>query len=108
MADCVLVLTTWPTDREVESFARTLIDESLAACVNVLPSMTSIYRWQGNVEQADERQLVIKTSPGRIDALRHRLHALHPYDVPEFLVIDVAGGADSYLKWIAESTTSLP
>jgi periplasmic divalent cation tolerance protein len=104
MSDYVLVLTTWPADRDADRCARTLVEEALAACVNVLPPMTSVYRWEGNVEQAAERQLIMKTSRGRVGALRDRLLSLHPYDVPEFLVIEVKEGSDAYLKWIAEST----
>jgi periplasmic divalent cation tolerance protein len=99
----VVVLTTWPADRDVDAFARTLVTEQLAACVNVLPEMVSIYQWKGDVEQASERQVVIKTARARLDALRARLHELHPYDVPEFLVLTVGEGSDAYLRWIAES-----
>ena len=101
--DFVTVLTTLPADADTESFARTLIDERLAACVNVLPPMTSTYRWEGKVEVAAERQVVIKTAASRVDALSERLHALHPYETPEFVVIAIADGAERYLQWIRES-----
>ncbi|MDH4066477.1 MAG: divalent-cation tolerance protein CutA [Acidobacteriota bacterium] len=99
-----VVLTTVPVDLDAEALARTLVEERLAACVNVLPRMRSIYRWNGDVESASERQLVIKTSAARVGGLRERLHTLHPYDVPEFLVLDVADGSDAYLRWLREQT----
>lgn len=102
----VIVLTTFPVDGDAESLARTIVDERLAACVNLLPPMQSIYRWQGAVEQASERQLVMKTTVRCVDGLKKRIAALHPYDVPEILVLPVGGGAESYLNWIDENTRS--
>ena len=84
--------------------ARTLVDERLAACVNVLPPMQSIYRWQGQVEVEDERQLVIKTSQDRLVDLQVRLLALHPYDVPEFLVLDGGRRNRGLPDWLREQT----
>lgn len=104
MADeYVIVLTTMPGDADAEALARTLVGEQLAACVNVLPPMTSIYRWEGRIEEASERQVVIKTSRARVSALRDRLQELHPYDVPEFVVLAIVGGGEAYLKWISDS-----
>jgi periplasmic divalent cation tolerance protein len=100
----VIVLTTWPADRESAPFALALIEERLAACVNVLGEMHSTYRWAGRVETAAERQLVIKTVSGRVPALEARLRALHPYDVPEFLVIPTSGGSEAYVAWLREMT----
>ncbi len=91
-------------DREIDSFARTLVEERLAACVNVLPPMRSTYAWKGAVESADERQVVIKTTRDRVPQLEARLKALHPYEVPEFLVLTVTDGSRDYLSWLAEST----
>jgi periplasmic divalent cation tolerance protein len=102
-ARAVLVLTTLPDGFDAEALARTLVEEHLAACVNVLPAMTSVYRWQGQIESAAERQLLMKTARGRVDALRTRVAALHPYDVPEFLVLDVADGSEVYLTWLSDS-----
>ena len=99
-----VVLTTFPADGDAETFASTLVTERLAACVNVLPPMRSIYTWKGIVERADERQLVIKTQIDRVRDLEVRIKALHPYDVPEFLVIAVLDGSRDYLSWVAEST----
>lgn len=99
----VIVLCTFPAEGDAAALARTLVDERLAACVNVLPAMQSIYRWEGAVEEAAERQLVIKTTAARVEALQARLHALHPYDVPEFLVLPVTGGSEGYLRWLSSS-----
>jgi periplasmic divalent cation tolerance protein len=102
-----IVLTTLPPDGNVEMFARTLVDERLAACANILPQMQSVYRWEGAVEQAREHQVVIKTTLERVPALWQRVRELHPYDVPEFLVLAVVDGHDAYLRWIAESTSGI-
>lgn len=101
---CVLALTTLSTKVDGHAFAATLVRERLAACVNVLGEMDSVYRWQGKVESERERQLLIKTTADRLPALQARLHELHPYDVPEFLVIPVIGGSELYVKWLKEST----
>lgn len=98
--DAVIVLTTWPASGDAAALAATLVGERLAACVNVLPEMESVYSWKGQVERDRECQLLIKTSAARLDALRQRLLALHPYEVPEFLVLPVAGGSDAYLGWL--------
>ena len=103
----VIVLTTLPLETDPASLARTLVEERLVACVNVLPAMTSTYRWEGKVEEASERQVVMKTEAARVHALRDRLQELHPYDVPEFLVISAAG-SDAYLDWIRASVTDHP
>ena len=104
-ATAVLLLTTIGATADVEPLARALVDERLAACVNVLPAMQSFFRWEGAVQRDDERQLVIKTSAARLEELQARLRALHPYELPEMLVLS-ARGSDDYLAWIRESTTS--
>ena len=100
----VIVLTTLPVEHDAPAFARTLVEEGLVACVNLLPPMQSVYRWQGRVENADERQVVMKTTSARVPDLERRLRQLHPYDVPEFLVLPVDGGSDAYLAWVRDST----
>ena len=105
----VLVLTTMPAAGDAAGeLARTLVAEHLAACVNLLPPMTSIYRWEGEVQHGEERQLLMKTARARVPALLERLRQLHPYDVPEFLVLPVTDGSDAYLEWIRTSTTPGP
>ena len=101
----VIVLTTLANAADAEKIARALVDERLAACVNVLPPMTSTYRWKGVVEQEREQQVVIKTSRARITALQARLAELHPYDLPEFLVLDVTG-SDAYSRWVHDNVKS--
>jgi periplasmic divalent cation tolerance protein len=102
--DVVIVLTTWPAGEDAGPAAATLVEERLAACVNLLPEMESTYRWKNAVEQERERQMVIKTTRLRVDALLARLKQLHPYDVPEALVIPVVGGSEAYLAWVGECT----
>jgi periplasmic divalent cation tolerance protein len=101
----VIVLTTLPLDSDVDELASTLIERRLVACVNVLPPMQSIYRWQGQVETAEERQVLMKTERGRLPELETALTEWHPYEVPEFLVIPVAGGSAAYLAWLTTETT---
>lgn len=105
MNDFAIILTTFPADRDHVPFASALVEERLAACVNILPPMSSVYRWEGAVERADERQLVMKTTAGKVDALLRRVAELHPYDVPELLVIPVLGASAAYGTWLTESTT---
>jgi periplasmic divalent cation tolerance protein len=100
----VLILTTLPGDADAGAFAAALVDAHLAACVNLLPVMESVYRWEGRVERASERQLILKTSADRVAALRARVRQLHPYAVPEFIVLPIVDGDDAYLRWIGEST----
>ena len=102
--DYVMVLTTLPVDADGPGFARSLVEERLAACVNLLAPMESVYRWEGNIEQETERQVVIKTSRDRVAMLWDRIRELHPYDVPEFLVLPIVDGNDAYLRWVADST----
>lgn len=100
----VIALSTFPAGADAARLARTLVEERLAACVNILPAMTSIYRWKDGIEQDPEHQLVMKTTRTRIASLWERLRELHPYDVPEFVVIPIIDGHEAYLKWIGEST----
>jgi periplasmic divalent cation tolerance protein len=104
MSDFAIVLTTMPDDERADELARTLVDERLAACVNVHGPMTSTYRWKQTVEHDRERQLVIKTTGDRLTALERRVRELHPYELPEFIVLSVEGGSDSYLRWVAAET----
>lgn len=97
-----VVLTTLGADTDASTLARTLVNERLAACVNVLPPMTSIYRWKGAIEQEREQQLVIKTTADRVQALGTRLRELHPYELPELLILSAAS-AEDYLAWIRQN-----
>ena len=102
-SEIVIVLTTAPDAERADSWARTLVEERLAACVNVHGPMTSFYRWKGAVERDEERQVVIKTTRDHVPALQLRLAELHPYELPEFLVLSVDGGSDVYLDWVGRS-----
>jgi len=92
---------------DAERIARALVEERLAACVNVVPGVVSVYRWKGVVEKEDELLLVIKTIAQQVDALKARLVELHPYELPEVVVIPIAGGHKAYLEWIAEQVRPL-
>jgi len=107
MNNVVLVFSTAPAaagDDSAERIARTLIDEQRAACVIVHAPMVSIYRWKGAVERDSERQLVIKTTRAALPALEKRLRELHPYELPELIVVSAAGGSEKYLEWVAQGT----
>lgn len=99
-SDLRTVLITVPDAATAESLASTLVGERLAACANLVPGVVSIYRWEGEVRRDDEVLLVLKTTAARADALRERAVALHPYDVPEVLVLAVDGGHEPYQSWV--------
>jgi periplasmic divalent cation tolerance protein len=101
-SDTVLIFTTAPDDERAETLARTLIEERLAACVNLHGPMVSIYRWKNAVQRDVERQIVIKTTRSRAPALEARLRELHSYELPEFLVVPVEHGSADYLDWITQ------
>jgi len=103
MTEYVLVLTTFPVDG-ADTLASVLVEERLAACVNVLEPIRSVYRWNGRVETAVERQVMIKTAAAKIAALEVRVKQLHPYDLPEFIVLGIDSGSHAYLAWLGEST----
>src|SRR6187431_2220107 len=100
--DYVIVLTTLPAEADAATFAHTLVEARLAACVNLLPPMESVYRWEGKVDQERERQVVIKTSRPRVVALWERVREIHPFDVPEFVVVPIVDGNEAYLRWVGE------
>ncbi len=104
--DVVVVLSTAPDARSAERLARALVDEALAACVNVVPGVRSFYRWQGALQEDAEVLLVIKSCGDRLAALTDRLRALHPYEVPEVLALPAAGGSEAYLAFVRAGTAS--
>jgi periplasmic divalent cation tolerance protein len=103
-----VVLVTAPDEKTAADLARCLVGERLAACVNVVPGVRSIYRWQGAVEEAAEILLVIKTRADRCPALRSRVRELHPYDVPEVLELPASGGSPAYLDWVRAESAEEP
>jgi periplasmic divalent cation tolerance protein len=102
--DVVIVLTTLPMTADATDVARALVHERLAACVTVLGESQATYRWKDDVCEDRERPLLIKTVRDRLPALEARLRVLHPYEVPEFLVLPVAEGAGTYLAWVRDCT----
>ena len=96
----VVVLSTFPSSEKAAEIARQLVDERLCACVNLIPAVRSIYRWQGAVHDDAEVLAIVKTTAERVEALRERLIALHPYELPEAIVLPVAGGHAPYLTWV--------
>jgi periplasmic divalent cation tolerance protein len=100
------VLTTAPDQDTAQKLARTLVAERLAACVNVMPGVRSVYRWEGEVREDDEVLLIIKTRAGRTEEVAARIKDLHPYDLPEVLVLPAVGGSVPYLDWVETETTS--
>jgi len=99
----LVVLVTAPSESSALDLGRALVDEHLAACVNVVPGLTSIYLWEGRREEAAEALLIIKTRPEGYLALQRRIIELHPYSVPEVLGLPVAEGAPAYVQWVRES-----
>jgi periplasmic divalent cation tolerance protein len=95
-----VVLTTAANSEEAERLGRILVEERLAACATLIPGAQSIYRWQGRVESTAEALLLLKTGPEQLDRLEARLHELHSYDSPEFLVLGVEGVSPRYLDWL--------
>jgi periplasmic divalent cation tolerance protein len=102
--EIVVLLMTVPDAEAGERIARALVDERLAACVNILAPMTSIYRWQGAVHRDEERQVIVKSTRDRVDQIERRLSALHPYEVPELIVLPTSGGSARYLEWVEHET----
>lgn len=103
-AEFVVVLVTTASAEEGARLGRTLVEERLAACANVVGPMRSIYRWQGAVEEADEHLVLLKARGADVAALETRVRALHSYDVPEVIALPVTAGSAPYLAWLAEST----
>ncbi|HTN48577.1 MAG TPA: divalent-cation tolerance protein CutA [Burkholderiaceae bacterium] len=102
--DVLIVLTNCPDSDVADRIARTLVEQNLAACVNRLPAVHSIYRWRGAMEEADELPLLIKTTTARYAEVEHTIRALHPYEVPEIVAWPVTAGLPEYLAWVADET----
>ena len=99
-----IVFSTIDDVHKAQQLATTLVSGKLAACVNIIPSVWSVYHWQGTVEKAVENLLIIKTSEERLDELMDRLRELHPYDLPEIIALPVETGLPEYLRWVEEIT----
>lgn len=103
----LVVFCSCPDDATASSLAETLVGESLAACVTRIAGVESVYRWQGRVHRDAEVLLIIKTSAERLDTISARIEALHPYEVPEVLAVDVTGGSERYLAWLGQTVGGL-
>ncbi len=106
MNDVLLVLSTCPDKDCAEKIARSLVDQGLAACVNISPQVTSVYTWQGKTESAEEVLLLIKTSARRYAQLQQVLRSLHPYELPEIIAVPVTQGLPEYLNWVDQCTNT--
>lgn len=102
MTDAIVVFCTCTDEQEAVRIADAIIEDRLAACVNILPAIHSIYRWQGKVERAEETLLFIKTTQQRFFALRDRIAEVHSYETPEVIAMPIAGGSEKYLSWLRE------
>jgi periplasmic divalent cation tolerance protein len=100
----VVVLVTAGSRAEAEAIARALVEDRLAACVNVVGPIRSIYRWEEAIEEADEHLLIVKARAADLAALEARVRALHSYDVPEVVALSVAGWSEAYLRWLEGAT----
>ena len=107
MPPAILVLTTLPTEQDARGFVRRLVEERIVACGTVFAGVTSVYRWEGRVEESSEAQVLLKTASSRWDDVRSAVAEHHPYDVPELLALPIASGLDAYLRWIASETIAL-
>jgi periplasmic divalent cation tolerance protein len=103
MTDKILVLTTAGSNDEARKIARLLVDRLLAACVNIIPQVGSIYRWEGEIEEAQEWLLVIKTTRATFERVRDAINELHSYEVPECISVSIENGSMGYLTWVGES-----
>lgn len=104
MTDSIIALTTWPEEDGAKAFAEYLLENRLAACINILPAMTSHYVWQGKLESGTEHQLIIKTRKAHQSAIEQALTEHHPYELAEFLTLPIESGGKAYLDWINETT----
>ncbi len=103
MTDKLLVLTTAGSEAEARKIAEALVERKLAACVNIVPGVHSVYRWEGKVEGAEEYLLLIKTSKSREEQVGSAIRELHSYELPECIAIPIESGSEEYLKWLGDS-----
>ena len=102
--DTMLVLTNCPDEEAANAIALAVVEARLAACVNILPRVQSIYRWQGRIESATEIPLLIKSTAASYPALEQAVRTLHPYEIPEIVALPITAGLPAYLNWVAEET----
>lgn len=99
-----IILNTYPDQEQAKQMANTLVDEGLAACVNIVPGLTSIYKWQGKRESGTEVLLIIKTRREHYEQIESRIKSMHPYELPEIISVPIENGLKAYLDWIDNST----
>ena len=104
MIDFIIVLTTFGNAEDAAKAARALVEERLAACANIVPNVRSIYRWEGKIQDEAEVLCILKSRRELFPRLKERLTALHPYEVPEVLALEIADGAEKYLAWLKTET----
>jgi periplasmic divalent cation tolerance protein len=102
--DCVVVMITASGEEEAARIGRELVEARLAACVNIIPSVRSLYRWEGSLQDDREVIMIVKSRKGLFDPLKEKVKELHSYEVPEILALPVVKGLDEYLSWMAEET----
>jgi periplasmic divalent cation tolerance protein len=100
----IVIYITAPSEDDAAKIARSLVESRLAACVNIIKNVRSIYTWQGNIEDDSEVLMIVKTQKKHLDALSSKVKELHSYDVPEIIVLPIIAGSEDYLKWIKDST----
>jgi periplasmic divalent cation tolerance protein len=100
----VLILVTAPDAQVAEALARTLLEERLVACVNIVPGLRSLYWWEGEVQASDELLMLLKARGADVDAVTERVRGLHPYEVPEVIAADISGGLQAFLDWVSAET----
>ena len=108
MSENFLVLSTIDDAKAAEQIAEKLVELQLAACINIIPNLTSIYKWEGHLESANEQLLLIKTAGDRLEKLMEMLVALHPYELPEIIAVPLKVGYPPYLEWLYSGTRTIP
>ena len=104
MSSTVVILTSWPQAQQAQTAAREWLEQRLVACVNILPEMTSLYTWEGKMQQGTEHQMIIKTRSENVARVKQAIASAHPYECPEILVLSVDDGHEPYLNWITGQT----
>lgn len=104
MTEYIVIFTTLPNAEHAENLAQSLVENRLVACVNILPQMSSIYRWQGKLEKGQEHLLIVKTRQARCDEVIEAIRSQHPYELAEIIALPIAAGLPGYLSWIDECT----